>query len=370
MPLFVLILLLLSTGCRFFKTEPAKQSTTPAAEVKPKARFPKPQHVRGIYMTAWSAGRADKRNALLDLLDRTELNSVVIDVRDAGRHYFRMNIPLADESGANDVAVTKPQELMDTLEKRGAYPIARIACFRDRLVPKAHPELAVQQAGGGIWKDRGGYTWLDPYNRKNWEYIGQVVDFALDLGFPEIQLDYVRFPSEGRVDAQTFPARASFAAKDVTPTQVITEFADYIRARVKQRGGLLSADIFGIVSVNRGDHGIGQALNTIVAPFDILSPMLYPSHFHKGEYSVADPSSEPYDIVKRSLEDYSMRVPNKKIRPWLQDFQNYTKEQIQAQIKAAKEMGYEEYLMWNAGNHYVEEAYKDNSGLVAKPGGD
>lgn len=321
-------------------------------------------------MTAWSAGKADKRAQLLDLLDRTELNSVVIDVRDAGRHYFRMNVPLSDEAGANDIAVLKPQEMMTALEKRGVYPIARIACFRDKLLPKARPELAVQHANGGLWKDRAGYTWLDPYNRKNWDYIAQVVDFALDLGFPEIQLDYVRFPSEGSVGQQRFPAQAGYVNRSASFTEVIAAFSTFIRDRVHAKGGVLSADIFGIVSVNRGDHGIGQALSTIAGPFDVISPMLYPSHFHKGEYSVDDPQNAPYDIVRRSLEDYSMRVPGKKIRPWLQDFYNYGKDQIQAQIKAAKELGYEEYLMWNAGNHYVEEAYKDNSGLVAKPGGD
>ncbi len=365
----LLILILLLPGCRYFTREqPAAQAPTQAETAK--VRFPRPKHVRGIYMTAWSAGRNDKREELLGLLDRTELNSVVIDVRDAGKHYFKMNIPLSEESGANHIAVTRPAELMDTLEKRGAYPIARIACFRDKLVPKAHPELAVRQAGGGVWRDRGGYSWLDPYNRTNWEYIAQVVDFALDLGFPEIQLDYVRFPSEGRVSAQVFPARGAYPDKNASSTQVIAAFSNFIRERVKKKNGILSADIFGIVSVNRGDHGIGQALNTVAAPFDVLSPMLYPSHFHKGEYSVADPSAEPHDIVKRSLEDYAMRVPNKQIRPWLQDFYNYGKSEIQAQIQAAKELGYEEYLMWNAGNHYVEEAYKDNSGLAPKTGGD
>lgn len=342
------------SGCR--KADPPKKAESAAPAVK--ARFPKPQYVRGLYMNAWSAGRADKLEELLGVLDRTELNAVVIDVRDAGRNYFRMNLPLSDECGATDVAVTDAKALMAKLEKRGVYPIARISCFRDRKVPLKYPDRGVNHIRGGLWKDRTGNPWLDPFNRKNWEYIGQIVDFALDLGFPEVQLDYVRFPSEGKVDWQVFPARQSYGDMNATQTQVVAAFSQFIRDRVSRRGALLSADIFGIVSVNRSDHGIGQALNMIAAPFDVLSPMLYPSHFHKGEYSVPNPNEQPYDIVKRSLDDYRMRVPNKNIRPWLQDFQKYSKDQIREEIRAVREAGFQEYLMWNAANRYVEAAYK------------
>lgn len=355
---FAVVLILAAAACR--KAEPPRKAETAPQPAAPAGRFPKPEHVRGIYMNAWSAGRNDKLEDLLNLISRTELNSVVIDVRDAGRNYFRMNLPLSDECGATDVAVTNPKALMEKLEKRRVYPIARISCFRDRKVPLKYPDRAVNHIRGGIWKDRTGNPWLDPYNRNNWEYIGQVVDFALDLGFPEIQLDYVRFPSEGKAEHQVFPSRQNYGDMNASQTEVVTAFSEFIRGRVNRRGAVLSADIFGIVSVNRSDHGIGQALSRIAAPFDVLSPMLYPSHFHKGEYSVPNPNDQPYDIVKRSLDDYRMRVPNKLIRPWLQDFKGYGKDDIQAEIRAVREAGFQEYLMWNAANHYVEAAYKAN----------
>lgn len=346
---------------------PAKPEAPPEPEKpKPKFTYEKPEYVRGIYLTAWSAGGKKKRANTIAMIQRTELNAVVIDVRDDGEMYWRMNIPLAKEAGAEKIAVLNPDAVMGDFEKAKIYPIARIACFRDAFVPKKHLERAVQNGKGGVWKDHSGHTWLDPYNKKNWEYMAQTVDFALDMGFPEIQLDYVRFPSEGKVSSQTFPAKKSYGDGKVKPEDVIAEFAEYIGKRVRERGGVYSADIFGIISSGTVDQGIGQALEKVAEPFDLVCPMVYPSHFAKGEYGIRDPNAQPYEIVKKSLADYKKRIPNKPIRPWLQDFFGYTAASVKAQIKAAKELGYEEYLIWNAGNRYTEAAVKDNSKLVPK----
>lgn len=365
--LWIAALALTVVGCRQSTPPPvaATPPPKPAPEPEPpKPAYPKPEHVRGIYLTAWSAGSTRKMEQVYAMLDRTELNSVVIDVRDAGINYFKMGIPLSDEAGATQIAVVKPDVLMAGLKEKGVYPIARIACFRDKFVPKKIPSQAVQLSNGGVWKDRAGYTWLDPYNQKNWDYIAQIVDFALDLGFPEIQLDYVRFPSEGKASTQVFPAKSSYPDKDAKPEDVVAAFAKFIGERVRKRGAEFSADIFGIISIGKVDQGIGQELEKISAPFDIICPMVYPSHYAKGEYGVKDPSNSPYQIVSKSLGDYKRRMPDKRIRPWLQDFFGYNAAQIQAQIKAAKELGYEEYLIWNAQNRYVEAALKDNSKLV------
>ncbi len=366
--LWIAALALTAAGCR--SSQPAPVVVTPPAKPAPepeppKPAYPKPEHVRGIYLTAWSAGSTRKMEQVYAMLDRTEINSLVIDVRDAGINYFKMGIPLSDESGATQVAVVKPDVLMASLKEKGVYPIARIACFRDKFVPKKVPSQAVQLSGGGIWKDRAGCMWLDPYNQKNWDYIAQIVDFALDLGFPEIQLDYVRFPSEGKASTQVFPAKSSYPDKDAKPEDVVAAFAKFIGERVRKRGAEFSADIFGIISIGKVDQGIGQELEKISEPFDIICPMVYPSHFAKGEYGVKDPSNSPYEIVSKSLGDYKRRLPGKRIRPWLQDFFGYNAAQIQAQIKAAKELGYEEYLLWNAQNRYVEKAVVDNSKLVS-----
>ncbi|MBC8064903.1 MAG: hypothetical protein H7Y17_08745 [Chlorobia bacterium] len=332
----------------------------------PKFTFEKPKVVRGIYLTAWSAGGKTKRAKMIAMIKRTELNAVVIDVRDDGEMYWKMGIPLAKAAGAEKIAILSPDKVMGDFMAAKVYPIARIACFRDAHVPKKFPERAVKLATGGIWKDHGGHTWLDPYNKKNWEYMAQTVEFALDQGFPEIQLDYVRFPSEGRASTQVFPAKKQYGDGKAKPEDVIAEFAAYIGKKVRDRGGVYSADIFGIISSSKKDQGIGQSLEKIAEPFDLVCPMVYPSHFAKGEYGIKDPNAQPYAIVKKSLADYKKRIPNKAIRPWLQDFFGYSAASVKAQIKAAKELGYEEYLLWNAGNKYTEAAFKDNSKLVPK----
>jgi hypothetical protein len=301
---------------------------------------------------------------MLGLLERTELNAVVIDVRDTGDMYWKMDIPLADKTGATMVAIQKPEELMRRLEKHKIWPIARIACFRDVHVPKKHPELAVQVDGGRPWRDRSGHSWLDPFNKKNWEYIAQTVDFALDAGFPEIQLDYVRFPSEGKASTQRFPAKKKYDKPQAKPAEVIVDFANFIGERVRKRGAEYSADIFGIISSSKVDQGIGQSLEEIAEPFDLVCPMVYPSHFARGEYGIPNPNASPYATIKKSLADYKKRIPNKLVRPWLQDFSlghRYGPAEVKAQIKAARELGYNEYLLWNASNRYTE-------GGIAKEG--
>jgi len=336
---------------------------TPKIEppAKPKARyaFERPTQVRGIYLTAWSAGMSKRVDKILGLMKGTELNAVVIDVRDSGNMYWKTGIPLANESGANDLAVTKPDALFSRLEKSGVWPIARIACFRDVHVPKKHPELAVQLPSGKVWQDRSGHTWLDPYNKKNWTYLADIVDFALDAGFPEIQLDYVRFPSEGKSSSQRYPGKKAYPDPKAKPKDVIAAFAKFIGERVWARGAVYSADIFGIISSSKSDQGIGQSLEEIAEPFDVVSPMIYPSHFANGEYGIANPDASPYAIIRKSLTDFKKRIPKKEIRPWLQDFTLRTKygaAEVKAQIKAAHELGYDEFLLWNAANRYTYSA--------------
>ncbi len=339
-------------------------SPEPVVEKKPeppKIRYPKPDKVKGIYVTAWTAGGQKRMEQLLKLLDDTELNAMVIDVRDSGEMYFDTGIALAKEVKANHIGVVNPTALMDRLEKRGVYPIARISCFRDVFVPKAMPSRGVQLPDGRIWKDHSGHAWLDPYNKKNWEYIADTVQYALDLGFPEIQLDYVRFPSEGRASTQRFPAKKDYPDKNAKPEDVITQFATYIGEKVRAKGAVYSSDIFGIISSTKADQGIGQSLEKIAEPFDLVCPMVYPSHFARGEYGIADPNSSPYAIIKKSLGDFKKRIPNKPVRPWLQDFSlgvRYGAPQVQAQIKASRELGYEEFLLWNASNRYTEGGVK------------
>lgn len=318
--------------------------------------FATPEHVRGIYLTAWSAGSPKKVTKLIAMMNRTGLNAVVIDVRDLGEMYWNTGIELSRQAKADMHAIPNSKKLFAVLAEHHIYPIARIACFRDNYVPVAFPDRAVQTQNGKVWRDRSGHSWLDPYNKKNWDYIAQVVDYALAQGFPEIQLDYVRFPSEGKSSSQMFPGAKSYPDPKALHEDVISAFAKFIGDKVHAAHAMFSADIFGIISAVRNDQGIGQELEKIAAPFDVISPMLYASHFANGEYGIKDPNRAPYDIVLKSLRDYQRRLANAKVRPWLQAFTlkgvHYGDAQVLDQIRAARDCGYQDYLLWNAANRY------------------
>ncbi|HXH60271.1 MAG TPA: putative glycoside hydrolase [Fimbriimonadaceae bacterium] len=337
-----------------------------AAPKAPEPRYPRPEHVRGLYMTAWVAGATARRDEILHLIKDSELNSVVIDVRDNGENYWETGIPLSKEAHATRLAVPKPKELMQLLDDEDIYPIARIACFADSFVPRYDPSRAVQKPDGKPWKERSGRTWLDPYNKKNWEYIGQIVDFAVKTGFPEIQLDYVRFPSGGKKSSMVFPAQKDWP-EGTTEAEVIEQFAEFIHKRLP-KSEVLSADIFGIVSSNTTkDQGIGQDIDHFPKPFDLLCPMVYPNHYAKGEYGIKVPADDPYLIVHKSVKDYVDELGKKPLRPWLQTFGGYDLDQVRDQIKAIKELGVNEYLLWHASNKYEGLLPKDTSDLDAKP---
>lgn len=347
----------------------AQKTSDPTPSVQPRAtnarpgtpRFNEPKIVRGLYTTAWVAGSSKGQARLFATLEATEVNALVIDIRDDGNLFVKTDIPDARQSGATAVAIPNPKKLISELAKRNIYPIARIACFRDNFVPKKFPARAVQDATGRPWHDRSNHYWLDPYNKDNWTYVGRVVDVALDLGFPEIQLDYVRFPSEGASSTQVFPSKSKYPDKSASPADVIAKFAKAMADKVHEAHANISADVFGIISSSSKDQGIGQSLEKIAEPFDVVSPMVYPSHFARGEYGIANPDLAPAEIIRKSLKDYQKRLPNKKIRPWLQDFSlqnHYGPAQVRSQIDAAAQVGYKSYLLWNAGVRYTTEAIK------------
>lgn len=369
------------TGCH-----PAAQTATvtPIAAAKPNAqRQPKiapfaatqtqdfslpPDGVRGIYLTGWTAGSRNHFNNLVGLCDRTEINAMVIDVKDDGEVSYDANVPLVKETHASR-KMFKVDKVLAVLKAHHIFPIARIACMRDSVLPHKHPELAVQSPSGGVWHDKTRHTWLNPYKKEVWDYN---VDIALDAikhGFKEIQFDYVRFPSEGKVSTLVYPGKPAGGLRE----DQIAAFMKYARAKIKATGAWFSADVFGLTSLVRNDEGIGQKFEKVIANLDYLCPMTYPSHYAYGEYGMKDPNKEPYKTIILSVGDAQKRmakVKTCKLRPWLQDFSlrgvHYGPAQVKAQIKALNDLHINEYLLWNAGNRFTESALrKDGAPVVA-----
>lgn len=331
---------------------------TPVAEPAPK--------VRGIYLTSWKAGNRPFVEKLVELMGKTGLNALVIDVKDdTGYISYPSKVALARDIGAI-VRKYQPAQLLELLRANEIYPIARIVVFKDPLLAKACNDLAVKSSKGGLWQDRNGLRWVDPYQKQVWEYNVALAKEAAQLGFKEIQFDYVRFTSDGPIKECLYPA-----ADSRSRAEVIRDFLSYAYQELSGLGVKVGADVFGLTCSAKDDMGIGQVFEDIAGVVDVICPMVYPSHYYPGTYQLANPDGQPYETVFKSLIDAQQKVTqatNKKviIRPWLQDFSlqsEYKAKHLKAQVKAVYDAGLEEWLFWNPSNKYEVKKYRFNKKL-------
>ncbi|MBC7247266.1 MAG: putative glycoside hydrolase [Actinobacteria bacterium] len=314
-----------------------------------------PPEIKGIHVSIWVAADRPFFKKMVELVKKSELNGMQIDVKDeSGRVAYPSQVPLGLEVGS---PLTRGgvdiERVMDKCWYNDIYPIARIVCFKDPIVASKRPDLAVHSAGGGLW---GNGQWLDPYNREVWDYLLGLAQEAARKGFKEIQLDYVRFPSDGNTTTCVYPAN------DGRPMEeTIVAFLGYMREGLKPMGVVLSADVFGLTASDQGSMGIGQDITAMARQLDYLCPMVYPSHYNPGEYKIGNPEANPHDTVYLSLVDFQKKLEGTacKLRPWLQDFSlriNYGVNEVQAQIRACYELGIKEWLLWDPNCTFTEEA--------------
>ncbi len=312
--------------------------------------------VRGIHVTGWFAGGNHNLQKMVNLVNSTRLNAMVIDIIDDGQLSYDADVLLAIKTRASR-KMFRIDKVLPILNKNNIWPIARIACMRNTSLAEARPDLAIQTSKGGVWHDHSGYGWLNPYQHAVWDYY---VDIALDCikhGFKEIQFDYIRFPSD-KLSTQFFPGRPADARRE----NQIQAFMRYARQKVNSNGAWFSVDVFGLTSLVSNDEGIGQRFLKVAESTDYLCPMVYPSHYHHGEYGIPDPDKDPYRIITVSVGDAKRKlktVTTCKLRPWIQDFSlgnHYGPAQVSAQIKALKDLSIDEYLLWNPKCQYTAQS--------------
>lgn len=336
--------------------------------------------VKGLYLSANTAGSPSRLQHFIDLANRTEINAFVIDVKDDyGKICYETQVPLALKHGAWEKKYDV-REVISKLHENNIKVIGRVVCFNDPYMPFKEPGMSLKNSKGEVFKAPVGNShlaWLDPSKEEAWQYIIDISIEAIDLGFDEIQFDYIRFP-----ETTNFKYDMSYFEKE--KSEYIDEF---IQTAIEQMPGVtLSADIFGNVCIQTRDAGgIGQTLESISERIHCISPMIYPSHYanNSKHYSgngtgtningilFEKPDLEPYKVVyntlivaKRRLENAGVDV---KMRPYLQGFTatyipegyytNYGVEQYRAQIQAVYDAGYTEWIFWNSGNTYVEDAF-------------
>ena len=340
-----------------------------------------PEAVKGIYMTACVAGTPSFRAKLLKLVNETEINTIIIDVKDyTGTVSFAIDHPSFVDNGGTGCKVKDMVDFVETLHKNNIYVIARITAFQDPYITKLHPEWAVKKNSDRsiIWKDRKGISFADAGNKEMWKYLVDLGMESYKAGFDEINYDYIRFPSDGDMKDIYFPAsdavlKANIAAPAIgtsTPAVksgksiVLRSFFEYLHENFGPAGIPISADLFGMTATNYDDLNIGQVLEDAAPNFDFIAPMVYPSHYPTGFNGYKDVNAHPYDIVNYSMAIAAKRLTaigesTLKLRPWLQDNDYpvpYTPAMVRAQITATYDAGLTSWMLWDAGNTYTQSA--------------
>jgi hypothetical protein len=351
-------------------TTAAAPGATPVAPVAPVARptrVPRPDSVRALYMNAWAAGSRTRTSDLIRLIDSTELNAVIVDIKESDSFlaYDSTAIPAVRELGTDQrPATTWMPALVDSLRAHGIYSIARIVVFKDRLVAERKPEWAIQRVGGGLWRDRKGLAWVNPYDRRVWDYNIAIAKEALAMGFSELQWDYVRFPDV----TDRMRATMSFPGSNgVSRADNIAAFLRYSKTALKEFGVPIAADVFGLVAHLGGDVEIGQQWEKVIAEVDVVLPMTYPSHYYAGLYGFARPGQHPYEILRLASTDAaertrhfgdSSKVPVAETMPWLEAMSirglQYGPAELRLQIQGVYDAGLKSWALWNPASRYTE----------------
>jgi len=348
-------------------TSRAKDSIAPPVIT----RVPAPDTLRGLYVNRWAAlGR--KLTDLIGVAKRTEVNALVIDVKDdRGFVLYRSKVPLAREIGADTadghwMSSAKLRAVLDTMAAHKIYPIARIVVAKDPLLAEKKLDLAIKRKSDlKPWLDKNGHPWLDPHQRAVWQYAVDLAREAHELGFSEVQFDYVRFPDEKRLISETvYPL-----ANGRTRAQVIRDQLGFVRSALKPLGMRVTADVFGLTATDTTDMGIGQRWEMFVDQVDVVLPMIYPSHFARGTYKLRNPNAHPYKTIDHALKDAIARsdsVPHAAIViPWYQDFTlgapRYGAAEIRAQKKAGYDNGFQSWILWNPKSNYTLAALEPQS---------
>jgi hypothetical protein len=315
---------------------------------------------KALYLSFYGVGSKALRGPAMKLIEETELNALVIDVKgDRGMIPYRSSVPLAAEVGGQKIITVRDVEgLMAAFKEKGVYTIARIVVFKDNLLASARPDLAVKTPTGEPWRDRESLAWVDPFRKEVWDYNIQIAVEAAKLGFDEIQFDYVRFPD-------SHSPRFSQPSTEEARVKAITGFLQEARSKLAPYNVFTAADIFGYVCWNLNDTDIGQKLDPIASAVDYLSPMLYPSGFQFGIPGFRNPVQNPYEIVYLSLKKAQERtkISPLRFRPWLQAFKDYAFDrrqfngkELRDQISASEKFGSQGWMLWNPVNQYTAAA--------------
>jgi hypothetical protein len=362
----------------------ALQDTAPQDPPKPViTHLATPTPVKAVYVSSWVAASPTPYKHVMDLVEKSEVNAIVLDIKDAtGRVSFLTDDPTVSGTGSPENRIKDIVGLIRSLHEKNIYVIGRISTFQDPYLTKVKPEWALtKKSDGTVWKDRKGLSFLDVANKNVWDYTVALANASYNVGFDEINFDYVRYPSDGNVKDINYKLVTKADGTTTTRAENVEAFFKYLNEQVRIANPAIktSADLFGLTTTEKTDMGIGQVLEKALPHFDYIAPMIYPSHYAKGEYGLANPATKPYETITKALAgaknkidamqadpnlppEIKAKVSYSKIRPWLQDFSinsvTYTADMIKAQMKATYDAGLDSWMMWDPSNKYTTAAYQ------------
>lgn len=342
-------------------TMPPSARTTPVRQAAPDtARRADTAIVRGLYVLRWAAQSPARMKKLIAIADSTEINALVIDIKDEFGLNYKASDTLVARNAGRAGTIPNLQAMVDTMKAHGVIPIARLVVFKDSVAARLNPQHTIRKPDGGVWRDKEGLTWVSAYDAKIWEYNIRVAEDMARAGFAEIQFDYIRFPEPYRsLPKQVFPT-----ADGRSKQQALAEFLRTACPRVRALGAKCTIDVFGLTTTVPSALEIGQHWESLSPLVDVMLPMTYPSHYPRGSFGIARPNADPYRInylaIKRARErDEKLGIDDPgHVRAWLQAFSlprmmpKYGPQEIEEQKRAIYDAGYDSWILWNPGARY------------------
>ncbi len=365
--------------------------------------LPTPSPLYGAYMTSCIASGKSLRAPLVSLVEESDLNALVIDIKD---YTGMISFDAKDDRftlNTKGCSIPDIEGFIDELHQKGIYVIGRVTVMQDSTYTNSHPSSAVKRRSTGeTWKDKKGLSFIDPGATEYWQYMVDLGVTSHRVGFDEINYDYIRYPSDGDMSDAIY-ARTGSTSK----SEMMRRFYEFLGKELRKKGIPSSADLFGMTTTNTDDLGIGQVLEHALLNFDYVAPMVYPSHFPPSFNGWKDPNLVPYELIEYTMSRAVSRandlekkesgwepvvtvvssttgsistttnakfVPTgryaKRLRPWLQDFDccapnshEYTEADVRAQARGAYASGVDSWMVWDPRNDYTDEAYSG----IARP---
>ena len=355
------------------ETEPESESETEPPE-EPDLRVP--TKVKGIYLASKPLANKEFMSTFWDYMDSTELNAVVIDIKDDyGKVTYDMqNVPALVELKSIEVSIEDMPGLMQKFKEHGIYTIARIVSMRDPHLGYVKPEWCLQLPDGTVFRDNSNYAWINPYKTEYWDYLLDIGRECAHIGFDEIQFDYIRFCTE-RGSSECVYDEEDVKGRD--KISIITECVTYLSENLKKEGVFVSCDVFGTIIRSQIDsRAVGQSYSQMASVLDYICPMVYPSHYASGSFGLDAPDTNPYEAIRGALARSRSELSRAQaesagrqavVRPWLQSFtatwlgsgnyMTYDANAVRQEIQGVYDAGYDEWILWSASVKYFFDGF-------------